>query len=271
MKNVGSGGDNPFLKSAAAATSSGMQSAGQLPTSAAADNPFLMHLAKPDFQTGLTGSSGGRPPPPTYAAVASGRAVGAPIPSFITHGPDSIPDLANSMGTFLMQPQDFSALGPHPPAPPPAPPPMYPFEGQPTFAGTLNPFLKSSVALDPAPLQAPGASGGPLIQTALNTGGLFGNPPPPPPPYPGDGLSAAPPPGQTVPPFSLAPTHPRPVAAADNRSLHLKGVPDDLNNHPFLVSHFSKFGHVESVECFPQKRWAKVTFKKRVSAATFLM
>ncbi len=74
---------------------------------------------------------------------------------------------------------------------------------------------------------------------------------------------------QGGPPFLGPPSYPLPVAAAANRGLHLKGVPDDLNNHPFLQNHFSTFGPVESIECFPQKRWAKVTFKRRVGVATF--
>lgn len=48
-------------------------------------------------------------------------------------------------------------------------------------------------------------------------------------------------------------------------SIHLKGVPDNVNNESFLLEHFEKFGSVRNVECHPEKKYADVHFRTKVS------
>ena len=55
-----------------------------------------------------------------------------------------------------------------------------------------------------------------------------------------------------------------PLPGASNKSLHIKGVPEDLNNEDHLLNHFSRFGSVEAVQCDRRKRCADVHFKTRV-------
>ena len=60
-----------------------------------------------------------------------------------------------------------------------------------------------------------------------------------------------------------------PLPSESNCSLHIKGVPDNLNNETFLHEHFSRFGPVLSINCHPEKRFADVHFKTRVSSVYF--
>ena len=53
--------------------------------------------------------------------------------------------------------------------------------------------------------------------------------------------------------------------AVGDKSLHLKGVPRELNNDQALREHFERFGVVESVRCHPEKMFAQVSFATRVS------
>lgn len=50
-----------------------------------------------------------------------------------------------------------------------------------------------------------------------------------------------------------------------SQSLHLKGVPDHLNNKQFLWQHFEKFGPLNDVNCHPEKKYADVHFKTQVN------
>ena len=53
-------------------------------------------------------------------------------------------------------------------------------------------------------------------------------------------------------------------AFAMSTSLHVKGLPQEINNEAVLMSHFSKFGTV-SVKCNTAKLYATVSFKTHVS------
>lgn len=55
-----------------------------------------------------------------------------------------------------------------------------------------------------------------------------------------------------------------PLPDIGNQSLHLKGVPDEVNDEAYLLSHFSKYGPVDSVQCDPTKKCANVHFRARV-------
>lgn len=50
-----------------------------------------------------------------------------------------------------------------------------------------------------------------------------------------------------------------------SQSLHLKGVPDHLNNKQFLWQHFEKFGPLNDVNCHPEKKYADIHFKTQVN------
>ena len=54
------------------------------------------------------------------------------------------------------------------------------------------------------------------------------------------------------------------IPSSSNSSLHLKGIPDELNNEQFLTNHFSRFGSVVSVLCNTNKKFAHVHFQSRV-------
>ena len=82
---------NPFLKTTGTLTPSKIQP--QL----SQNNPFLAQITKhqaPILSSNVTDQAG--PPPPSYASVVSGNRQGQqqarfPVPSFISHGPNSIP------------------------------------------------------------------------------------------------------------------------------------------------------------------------------------
>lgn len=52
---------------------------------------------------------------------------------------------------------------------------------------------------------------------------------------------------------------------ANLTTLHVKGIPGELNQSDILRNHFSKFGHVKLLKCFPAKMFATVEFSTRVS------
>ena len=54
------------------------------------------------------------------------------------------------------------------------------------------------------------------------------------------------------------------VPSASNTALHLKNVPDELNNKTFLSAHLGKFGKIKALKCFPEKRYATVEYYLRV-------
>ena len=56
-----------------------------------------------------------------------------------------------------------------------------------------------------------------------------------------------------------------PLPSNTNKSLHLKGVPDECNNESYLTDHYNKYGQqVESVSCNPNKKCANIHFKTKV-------
>lgn len=68
-------------------------------------------------------------------------------------------------------------------------------------------------------------------------------------------------PNSDVNPFLLSPVSP----VTDSSSIHLKGVPNQLNNVSFLKEHFNKFGPVRDIKCHPEKKFADVHFTTKVS------
>ena len=48
-------------------------------------------------------------------------------------------------------------------------------------------------------------------------------------------------------------------------TLHVKGLPVELNTAGILRGHFSAFGEVTNLQCFPEKKFATVEFRTNVS------
>jgi hypothetical protein len=119
--------------------------------------------------------------------------------------------------------------------------------------------------------QIPINIGGP--QFALNTqGGASQAPPiapPPPPPsqlpsYDQAAFSSTHRPAMQMSAAAIGPPQGGAGALPLNTTLHVKGVPDELNNQAFMEKHFSRFGPLKSVECHPQKKYATVIFRNKV-------
>ena len=261
------------------------------------DNPFFAAKQdRPVVGSGLTGeaSQGGgatgigasrTTQPPTYAAVVSRtrqqqQQGNVPVPSFITHGPDSIPPLTSGVADVetmdnpflksLQRSQQTTGV-PRPPPPPYQPPHSGGHSSQP--AGEE-------------------VGGQPVPQMPLNIGGLFhssasfsptGVPTSPPRPLPSGMLNF--PIQQSESPFisaadshAIPKPHPQlhpqlhpmsqPLPHPDNTALHVKGIPDELNNQPFLGKHFSRFGKVTKLNCYPNKRFATVVYALKVSMSS---
>ena len=60
------------------------------------------------------------------------------------------------------------------------------------------------------------------------------------------------------------------VPSASNTALHLKNVPDELNNKTFLSAHLGKFGKIKALKCFPEKRYATVEYYLRVCVYVYI-
>ena len=63
--------------------------------------------------------------------------------------------------------------------------------------------------------------------------------------------------------LTLGPAHNQP-SEEPVKTLHLKNVPEHLNNPPTLRKHFSQFGEISLLNCQPAKRYATVAFTTRV-------
>ncbi len=50
------------------------------------------------------------------------------------------------------------------------------------------------------------------------------------------------------------------------KTLHVKSIPDELNNSEILRTHFAQFGQVKLLKSFPAKKYATVEFASRVSS-----
>ena len=263
------------------------------------DNPFFAAKQdRPVIETGLTGQSGrggGRTTqPPTYAAAVSGtrqQQGSVPVPSFITHGPDSIPPLAAGVfgndttnNPFLKSLQSgqhsIGLLRPPPPPYHPPPPSATPFQ-QPE--GSVGEREGGHPVIPQAPLNTEGlfhstASFSPADQLSH---GVPSSPPqasgmPALPNFPmqqRDLIFAAdsqPKPHPQLHPQPHPQLQPQPLPHPDNTALHVKGIPDELNNQPFLGKHFSRFGKVSKLNCYPKKRCATVVYAIKVRATSSL-
>ena len=263
------------------------------------NNPFLAQITKhqaPILSSNVTDPAG--PPPPSYASVVSGNRQGQqqarfPVPSFISHGPNSIPVfVSDTQGDAHRNPflDQQTSLGTVDSAPPPSlpPPPPYqlPFTTAPSsedllITGSNNPFLTklpgtSSTSIASFPLSFQGGSTadlgplnvvkqhssthGPMLQAPLDTGGLFST-------------------GMGEPMFALDPQSdtdghslgilqdPAIISGAipsSKKALHVKGIPEELNDWGILMQHFSQFGQVVQLKCNSYKRYATVEFASRV-------
>ncbi len=58
-------------------------------------------------------------------------------------------------------------------------------------------------------------------------------------------------------------THPQQYA--NLKTLHVKGIPNELNTSEVLRSHFAQYGQVKLLKCFPAKMFATVEFASRVN------
>ncbi len=61
-----------------------------------------------------------------------------------------------------------------------------------------------------------------------------------------------------------------PLPSNANKSLHLKGVPDECNSESFLTDHYNKYGQVQSVSCNASKKCANIHFKTKVNIHVLL-
>lgn len=271
---------NPFLAPAATSTTSSQSDSqnpflgsGKVTLTSATASSAPSQLAPPNSsqqqqQTSTNPFLSSRPvasvssssQPPSYASIVSGGGGGGgeaqtvrqhppgPIPTFITHGPSSVQVLSEPRHS------DVNAV----------PPTM-----------TMNQFIStpaSSLQSSQLPVSTSTLLGPPSFQIPINIGGTSQAPPIAPPP---------PPPSQ-LPSYDQATVSNRPamqMAAATstigppqggagalpmNMTLHVKGVPDELNNQAFIEKHFSRFGPLKAVECRPQKKYATVTFRNKV-------
>lgn len=232
-----SNSQNPFL-AGKAATSSSQPSRTQLaPPNSNVANPFLADKSI----TSMNSSS----QPPSYASIVSGGAVSSvrpslgPVPTFITHGPSSVQMLSdttsnlNPSSTIQLPNQFVSAPQPNPP-------------GSSSADGGLLGLPKFQVPVNVGVPQIP--------LTARAQGGTA----PPPPQLPSYDQATLP----TT--YQPAPLQGDASALPVNMTLHVKGVPAELNNEAFMEKHFSRFGALKGIECNPQKRYATITFQNKV-------
>jgi len=281
---------NPFLKTAGMVPPPRRQAQ-------SSQNPFLAQIAKQEIPVLSSSLAYQTDPPPSYAAVVSGHKQGQqeakfPVPSFITHGPDSIPVLISDPpgdGDVGANPFLGHQLVDPPPPPLPPPPPQYhtpftsvsgsqdpfPSSNDPTSStGSNNPFFTNLLAThdssshllpsfqnsDAGPIESGPQGGanttpGPVLQAPLHTGGLFAT-----------GMEAHSG-GNLSDIFQDSNFISEPYvgeAPSANKTLHVKGIPEELNNPVTLKKHFSQFGEVAKLKSYPQKRYATVEFVERV-------
>ena len=279
---------NPFLAPAATSTTSNQNdsqnpflgSGKEMLTSATASSA-LSQLAPPNSsqqqqqQASINPFLSSRPvasvssssQPPSCASIVSGGGGEAqtvrqqppgPIPTFITHGPNSVQVLSEPGHS------DVNAV----------PPTM-----------TMNQFISApssslqssqlpvstSTLLGPPNFQIPVNIGVPQIALSTQGGTLQAPPiaPPPPPPPPSqlpsyDQATVSNRPAMQMAAATIGPPQGGAGALPTNMTLHVKGVPDELNNQAFIEKHFSRFGPLKAVECRPQKKYATVTFRNKV-------
>lgn len=182
----------------------------------------------------------------------------------------------------------FAAMSAQAGAPPPAahvpppPPPSYAAAvmGRPKLADPRIPASVPPKLADPRlPTSGPPKTAdprttapGPPVLTASQL-------PPPPPPNPTAQLAAASfnpflasqtaSQKTTAAPLSQVPVsqvpQKSPTASATSTTLHLKGVPAEMNSDVLLREHFGRFGRVVTVKCNPAKMCASISFQTHVS------
>ena len=278
------GGQNPFLSRshvATTTTSSQLSHDQQAPPNSAqlnSSNPFL--ASKTTTAANSTYSNTSKPPPPSYASIVGGGGAGVPsrpppgpIPTFITHGPSSvqvqtsassdIPNLnpstaQNVTNPFNNPPSSSLTTGGNP---------LGDQKIQ-TLSSEAYSYMTGGVslsAMQQSNLQVP---------AGLARGSHF------PPSYSEAGVSSV----QSQLPSYIQATNfmggfqpglqSQTLSGAtqssgagmldSNTTLHVKGVPTELNNEAFMEKHFSMFGPLKAIECNPQKRYATVTFQDKV-------
>ena len=218
--------DNPFLK--------GLSSENQQKSSAQTlDNPFLKGLSRPQQP---------HPPPPSYDSFITNESDGqssthplAPsLPPYIAHGPDSASSGGRQPNPFLAssRPSDTNSRGI----------PVLTTEREEKEPSSQQP----RVSFDPS-LTRPEStrSTQPRMLSysevaALHTRSVMGPR--------GRGGRVTHPPQQ-----------------ANYKTLHVKGIPDELNTNAVLRTHFAQFGEVKLLKCFPSKKYATVEFVTNVS------
>lgn len=228
-------------------------------------NPFL--TSRPVVSASVSSSIS---QPPSYASIVSGGGGGGasseaqtvrqqppgPVPAFITHGPSSIQVLPEGHSDVNPAPiQTTNQL----------------FINAPSSLQSSQLPLSTSNLLGMPRFQIPVSTGVP--QFALNAqGGPSQAPPIAPPPLPPSQLpsydqatlSSTYRPAMQMPAVAMGLPQSGAGALPLNTTLHVKGVPDELNNQAFMEKHFSRFGPLKAVECHPQKKYATVTFRNKV-------
>ena len=270
---------NPFLSSGKVTLTSATASSvlpkshnmSQLAPSNSSQQQQQTSIINPFLSSRPVASVSSSSQPPSYASIVSGgggevqtvrQQPPGPVPTFITHGPSSVQVLQESRHSDVT--------------------PIPPTQTTNQFIGTSPSSslqssqlpVSTSTLLGPPNFQIPINIGVPQI--ALSTqGGTSQAPPIAPPP---------PPPPSQLPSYDQATTRPAMQMAAAafgppqggagalpmNMTLHVKGVPDELNNQAFIEKHFSRFGPLKAVECRPQKKYATVTFRNKVFPSVVL-
>ena len=229
---------NPFFNTTGTLAPSKIQS------QSSQNNPFLAQIAKHEAPVLSSNATNQAHPPPSYASVVSGNRQGQqqarfPVPSFISHGPNSIPVLVSDTqgdahrNPFLDRQTSLSTVDSFPqPSLPPPPPYQLPFtaalSSEDLNTSLSNPFLTGM--------------GGPVLALDPQSGP--------------DGLSLD---------ILEDPAIVSGAVPSSNKALHVKRIPEELNNQVILMKHFSQFGQVVQLKCNSYKRYATVEFASRVS------
>ena len=217
-------------------------------------NPFL--TSRP-----IVSASSSSSQPPSYASIVSGgggapqiqsmrQQPPGPVPTFITHGPSSIQVLPEGQLDVNPVPDQTKNQ----------------FISAPSSLQSGQLPVSTSELLGPPKFQIPINIGVP--QFALNTQGDTSQAPPtapPPPPSYNQAMHISTyRPAMQMAAATIGPPQSGAGALPLNTTLHVKGVPDELNNQAFVEKHFSRFGPLKAVECHPQKKYATVTFRNKV-------
>ena len=267
--------NNPFLKELPSARAKpgneGETDVGEdsvLSQPAMSDNPFLTGLARkqekkqpPDYGAYVSGDAPNRrPPPPTYdsfldrSTEPQGGNEKTNVPSFIVHGPDYEPsgDVDKPVNPFLTKSR-FPSLQSHSTASE-----SRSIQVHTTMRSDGSQKQGDTVGFDvpmPSLQSQPGSA---MPHSAIRTMGQTNLPMYSEIAAHGNKMMVNKPRAGG----SVAPSLPQ---HANLTVLHVKGIPDELNNSSVLRKHFSQFGHVKLLKCFPSKKFATVEYSTRVS------